>query len=385
MTIAIVIAAGFLLLTGAAHFASLAAAAVRCRRPADAPDAARPAPAPAPAVSIVRPVCGLENFIEETLRSTFQLDYPRYEVLFCVARADDAAIPLLRRLISDYPWIDARLLIGDERISANPKLNNMFKGWREAAHDYVVFADSNVLMPRDYVQRLLGRFDRETGLVCSPPAGSRPGNFWAEVECTFLNGYQARWQVFADTIGLGFAQGKTMMWRRTDLEAAGGLRMLGCELAEDAASTKVVRAMGKAVRLVDAPFPQPLGRRSLAEVWKRQARWAQLRRASFPLYFLPEILSGALLPVSAAAFLAYACDVNAGLAAGGLAALWYGAEGLLAAAAGWPLSPRMLAAAMLRDLMIPALWINAFLDDDFVWRGNAMTTAAADAPAQRLS
>lgn len=381
MTIAIMIAAGFLLLTSAAHFSSLAAAALRCRRAGSA----RPAPRPAPAVTIVRPVCGLENFIEETLRSSFLLDYPRYEVLFCAARIDDAAIPLVRRLIADYPWIDARLLVGDERISANPKLNNMFKGWREAAHDYVVFADSNVLMPRDYVQRLLEKFDGETGLVCSPPAGSRPGNFWAEVECAFLNGYQARWQVIADAIGLGFAQGKTMMWRRADLVAAGGLRRLGCELAEDAASTKVVRAMGKVVRLVDAPFPQPLGRRSLADVWKRQARWAQLRRASFLHYFLPEILSGALVPLAAAGFLAYACDLNAALAPGGLAALWYGAEGLLAIAAGWPLSPRTLAAAVLRDLMIPALWINAFLDDDFVWRGNAMTTTPDDAPARHLS
>ena len=76
----------------------------------------------APAVTIIRPVCGLENFIEETLRSTFLLDYPRLEILFCSARADDPVIPLVQRLMADYPWIDARLLIGDERISGNPKL-----------------------------------------------------------------------------------------------------------------------------------------------------------------------------------------------------------------------------------------------------------------------
>ena len=28
-------------------------------------------------VSILRPVCGIENFIEETLRSTFMLNHPR--------------------------------------------------------------------------------------------------------------------------------------------------------------------------------------------------------------------------------------------------------------------------------------------------------------------
>src|SRR5204862_5576935 len=121
-------------------------------------------------------------------------------------------------------------------------------------HDFVVFADSNVLMPRDYLQRLLAQFDAETGLVCSPPIGSRPHNLWAEVECAFLNGYQARWQILVDTVGLGFAQGKTMMWRKADLDRAGGLRRLGGEVAEDAASTRVVREAGLKVRNIDAPF-----------------------------------------------------------------------------------------------------------------------------------
>ena len=37
-------------------------------------------------VSILRPVCGIDNFIEETLRSTFQLDYPNYEIVFFALR-----------------------------------------------------------------------------------------------------------------------------------------------------------------------------------------------------------------------------------------------------------------------------------------------------------
>jgi len=85
------------------------------------------------------------------------------------------------------------------------------------------------------------------------------------------------------------------------LEEAGGIRLLGLEPAEDAASTKVVRDSGLRVRLVDAPFPQPLGHRGALEVWHRQARWAQLRRASFPMFYAPEILSGALIPFATAA------------------------------------------------------------------------------------
>src|SRR6476661_9568684 len=51
-----------------------------------------------PGVSLVRPVCGLENYIEDTLRSAFHLDYPRYEIVFCAASGHDAAVPLVRRL-----------------------------------------------------------------------------------------------------------------------------------------------------------------------------------------------------------------------------------------------------------------------------------------------
>ena len=38
-------------------------------------------------VTIVRPVCGVENFAEETLASAFRLDCPRYEILFCAAHS----------------------------------------------------------------------------------------------------------------------------------------------------------------------------------------------------------------------------------------------------------------------------------------------------------
>src|SRR5262249_31678248 len=73
------------------------------------------------------------------------------------------------------------------------------------------------------------------------------------------------------------------------------------ESAEDAATTKAVRDLGLRVRLVDAPFEQPLGYRSAREVWARQLRWAQLRQASFRQYYALEILAGSLAPLPAAA------------------------------------------------------------------------------------
>lgn len=361
-------AAAFCLAALVIHVASTLIAAARCARP---PKATRPARRPS--VSIIRPVRGVDPTDELTLRSGFELDYPSFELIFCCADAADPAARLVRRLMAAYPHVKASLLLGDSAATANPKLNNMLKGWRAARHDWIVMADSNVLMPEDYVGRLFAAWRDDTGLVCSPPSGCAPDGLWGEVECAFLNTYQARWQLAADTVGLGFAQGKTMLVRRLDLERVGGLEALGREIAEDAAATKAVRGLGLRVRLVDGgPFGQPIGRKSLAEVWSRQIRWARLRRATFPAFFAPEILTSSLAPILAGVFAADALGVDALSLAAAVAVLWYGCEALLAQAARWPLTPLSPIAWIVRDLMLPALWTSAWLGNTFTWRGNEM-------------
>jgi ceramide glucosyltransferase len=326
-----------------------------------------------PPVSIIRPVCGIDNYAEATLASGFALDHPDYELIFCVADEGDPVVPLLRRLMKRHPQTRSQLLFGERWINANPKLNNMAKGFDAAAHEWIVIADSNVLMPSDYLQRLLMAWRENTGLVCSPPLGCRPDGFWAEVECAFLNGYQARCQLTADAIGLGFAQGKSMLWRRADLDSAGGIAALACDLAEDAASTKVVRGLGLKVRLTRAPFEQPLGHRNFLQTWRRQLRWAQLRRASFPLFYSLEAVAGPAIPLAAIAWLAADAGVSVLAATAGFAALWYGAEVLLTSLAGWHLSVRLVPAMIARDALLPLLWVAGWRANRFVWRGNAMT------------
>jgi ceramide glucosyltransferase len=368
MTAPILAAAIFCIGTAAIHFSSIAIAIRRFRQSPRGSGLSTHYPP----VSLVRPLCGIDNYADETLLSTFALDYPRYEILFCVASANDPVVALVEDLIAQHPATNAQILIGDERASSNPKLNNVLKGWRAAKHDWIIIADSNVLMPRDYIQRLFASWRADTGLVASPPIGSRPQGFWAEIECAFLNTYQARWQYLVDAFGNGFAQGKTMLWRRADLEAAGGIEALAREVAEDAAATKIVRNAGLKVRLVDRPLPQPLGYRSAAEVWNRQVRWARLRRASFFLYFLPEIFSGGILPTIALGFVADAAGIPVAPAVIGFGALWYGAEMLLAAAAEWHVTALSPLYGLARDLLLPVLFVSALRGNGFVWRGNAM-------------
>src|SRR5260370_15164629 len=195
MTFAIWAAAAFCGTTTLIHIVSVFVAITRCRP--------RPDSLPAremPPVTIIRPVCGIDNFIEDTLRSSFELPYPEYEIIFCVAQPRDPVTAVVRALIATYPARRARLLVGDERVSANPKLNNCVKGWNAAAHEWIVIADSNVMMPRDYIQRLLAAWRPDSGLVCSPPIGSRPGNFLGELQCVFLHRFPAPRQYFPDPL-----------------------------------------------------------------------------------------------------------------------------------------------------------------------------------------
>jgi ceramide glucosyltransferase len=336
---------------------------------------ARPAPQQGsiglPPVTLLRPVCGRDPFDEETLGSSFAQDYPDYRIIFCAPHEGDPAVPLVRRLIAAHPEVPARLIVGERRMTGNPKLNNLWQGWDAAETDHVCMTDSNLMLPPGYLRAIVASWRPGTGLVSSPALGVVPDGIAGSIEAAFLNSNQARWQFAADTLGIGFAQGKSLFWSKPWLDAQGGLAVLGRYLAEDVNATKIVRAAGLKVRLTHLPFGQPIGRKSLAAVWGRQLRWSRVRRDGFPGVFYAEPLNGALLPHAALA-------LALGLAGGPWAALpafalvWYGAELWLMRQATWPQGWRDILALPLRDLMMPALWLATFRSRNIEWRGTAM-------------
>jgi ceramide glucosyltransferase len=325
-----------------------------------------------PVMTVLRPVHGLDPFDCETLESTFNLDWPELEIIFCAARADDPACAAIRAMIARHPHVNARLMVGNTPLTANPKLNNLAKGWDAATGEYVVMADANLLLPPDYLHRLFAVWDKDCALVSSPPAGTRPGNLWGAVECAFLNGFQGRWQLAADSVGLGYAQGKTLLVRKAWLDNAGGLRALGRKLAEDVTFTMLVRERGAKVRLSRQMFDQPVGTRAARAVWDRQLRWSRVRRDGFPLLFGMEFLLGSLPPAIVLASIAPLAWVLT------LLIVWFGTEWALARAAGWPAGPRDVLAMALRDLMLPALWLACYARRGFEWRGTQLDTAHHD-------
>jgi ceramide glucosyltransferase len=134
------------------------------------------------------------------------------------------------------------------------------------------------------------------------------------------------------------------------------------------------------VRLTDGAFPQPLGPRTALQVWNRQVRWARLRRCTFPGYFALEPLSGLLLPLLAGAFAAEALALDGGatMTGGLMVATWLAAEAWLTAATGWHLSWRSPFLWLLRELALPAVWLQAWFGSSLSWRGSSISLEGGD-------
>jgi ceramide glucosyltransferase len=372
---------GFGLMTshGLSHVISIAAVSYRLRRK-------RPkvkANVQMPSVALLRPVCGLENFLEEALRTSFALSYRKLELIFCIDDEDDSAIPLVRRLIAEHPRVNAKLLLGRDRIGANPKINNLVKGYRAATSDFVILSDSNALLPTDFVETLLATFGPDIGVVSTAASMTRPANFSAELECAFINTLQTRWMLLADTGGFGFAQGRTLMFRKAQLDAVGGLVALTTEAADELAATRAMRGIGLRAKLAPQPVGQAIGRRRFAAVWRRQLRWARLRRAGLPIVYPMEIFIGAFVPFLCATLLVVVGRMPVwGLLA--YIAAWYGLEYLFTRAGRFAFTPRMPLAWFSRDMLLPVLWISGLLGNSFTWRGkplNVATTTDGPPPA----
>lgn len=381
MHLAGAIAALALLAAHGFHIWTAVLAARRLRRRCLEPGADAGAPVPAaslPFVSIMVPVAHVDDSTPRCLETAFGIDHPHFELLFCVPGDDHPAIAIIAALMSKHPGIAARLLTGRGQFSFNPKLDNLDKAWPETLHsEWIIIADANIMMPPDLARQLFAVWRDDTGLTCSPPIGTQSMSLGSDIESAFLNTFHARMLYAADALGIAFAHGKAMLLRRSLLDAENGLRTLAFEVAEDSAATKLVRARGLSVRLVDRPFAQPLGRRTLADAWHRHLRWAQLRRQSFPVLFAGEILLTSAVPAVAAIVLAVEMGLSPVLACAASLALWLGVETALAWAASWPMRVTYPIGCLGRDLMVTAIWPLAWFRQRYRWRDNEvdMTTA----------
>jgi len=138
-----------------------------------------------------------------------------------------------------------------------------------------------------------------------------------------------------------------------------------------------VRSLRLDVNLVDSPFEQPLGlsrlSRHMAEAIALGAIAAQ--NLSVVLYARNHRRRGVALPCGGPT--ALTLDLNIAAVTFAVALSWYGPETLLALLNRWHFSWRMPLLFILRDLMLPIVYIDARCNH-FVWRGNEMTLSAEE-------
>jgi ceramide glucosyltransferase len=358
-----------LFLAAAVGLALLAGQAVSLRRHL----AAEPAkPRAEPGISIMKPLCGLDDGLAESLASFAALGYASYEVLLGVRSRRDAAWPVAREAARRWPE-RFRVVIQRGEPGLNPKVNQLITLARAARHGILVVSDSNVRVGREYLREIAGALeDGAVGLVTHPVVGLGEERLGSLFDNLHLAGWVAPGMVAAKRIaGRDFVVGKSMAFRRADLEALGGFEAVKDVLAEDyVLGLMVGNVLGKRVALASSPVQNFSAHKSVAEFASRYRRWAVLQRQSVGriaygglVLSNPVLLSAAALAAlptpGALAGFAGICAVKIVLDASTARALRPG--GFRAA---------QLWAVPLKDLVFGGAWACGLLRSDVAWRGN---------------
>src|SRR5262245_18294275 len=97
--------------------------------------ARRPVLAAASGISILKPLGGHDEGLEDNLRSFFGQEYPEFEVLLAVHRASDPATAVVAKVMDEYAGkVNARLIVTGESSIPNAKAFNLNRLVREARH-----------------------------------------------------------------------------------------------------------------------------------------------------------------------------------------------------------------------------------------------------------
>ena len=193
-------------------------------------------PASCPGVSILRPLRGLDCNLYDNLEASFRQDYPRFELVFSVADEADAAIPIVRELQQRYPHVDSDLVIGQDTVGVNPKINNLIRPYRQAKHDLLWVLDSNVLTSPECLSRSVPLFTSSSssssdakhpvGLVHHVPFAVYPdAQLGSRVEQVYLCSTHAKMYLAINRVAVASCvTGKSCLYRKSDLERASELK-----------------------------------------------------------------------------------------------------------------------------------------------------------------
>ena len=335
----------------------------------------RPCPAPAdyfPPVSVLKPIRGLDREAYENFASFCRQDYPEFEVLFCVSDEEEPALPIIRKLIADFPARRIRVLVGADPLGASDKVNKLCRLAGEARNEILIVTDSDVRVQPGFLAAVAAPFaDSTVGGVTCLYRGLTDGSLPAGLEALgnsadFAPGVLVAWMLGGRR--LDFMLGAVMATTRKYLAEIGGFESLADYFCDDYELGNRLAAHGHRVELIPMPVDVVYPRETLAEAFRHQIRWNLSIRFSRPgghlgLLFthgLPWTILGLLLAQSWAGTFFFV---------GGYALLRYevalavGARGLRD-----PLVRRSLQLLPVRDAWAFVVWLASFFPQTIRWR-----------------
>ncbi len=244
-------------------------------------------------VSIMIPLHGADFKAYQNYAELCRQDYPEYQIVFGVRDSRDSSVPIVKKLISDFPDRDIALVISDKTIGQNLKVSNLENMLARVKHEQIVIVDSDVRVGRDHLRKVLAPLsDPRVGLVTCLYRAAETPDFAAKLEAVGITAEFAAGVLMAWMLeGVKFALGSTMATTRTRLEAIGGFHAVADYLADDFMLGNLIERAGYEVRLshhVVETAMQPAGFKGMM---RHQIRWARSTRISRPIGYLGLILT----------------------------------------------------------------------------------------------
>jgi ceramide glucosyltransferase len=263
-----------LALAGAAYFGLCAWAGGRFRKQAWAAAGSDFAPP----VSVLKSLKGLDPGMYEAFRSHCLQNYPEYELLFGARDVNEPALELVKRLQQEFPQRQILVIQCPHGLGMNGKVSTLAQMVPEARYEHILINDSDIVAPRDYLRRVMGKFAGErVGMVTSLYRGLAGTTVWSRMEALglstdFMGGVLVAREMEG---GIRFALGATMATTKNMLRTVGGLEALADYLGDDYELGARTAAAGYSVALADVVVETALPDYNWHGFWMHQLRWAR--------------------------------------------------------------------------------------------------------------
>ena len=324
-----------------------------------------------PPVSVLKPVRGVDFASYENFASFCRQNYGEYEILFCVNEMSDAAVPVIRQVMAEFPQRRIRILSGAPQIGTNHKVNNLAQLTKEAQHEYLVQSDGDVRAGPNYLKNVMASFaDPAAGLASCLYRGIAQPGLPAELEAIGAASDFFAGALVADWLeGVTFALGASVATTKGWLRKIGGYEAFADFLADDyEIGNRVHKAGGKVLlshEVVWTMYPAL----SFGEFWEHQVRWARTVRLVRPASFFGLIVTHGLPWAIAAALVAPTAWISGAYLVAylllRLAVAWVvGARGIHD-----DVVRRKLWLVPLRDAIHFVVWLAGFASNRVKWGG----------------